>query len=60
MDIANMLDNPDMELSFVNGIWVDKQFPLKDSYKSLTKEVYKANAETVDFAFQVHYSFFPL
>ncbi|XP_050218093.1 serpin-Z2A-like [Mercurialis annua] len=37
---------------FVNGIWVDRVFTIKPSFKSLAQDVYKAKAESVDFVNQ--------
>ncbi|KAJ4830180.1 hypothetical protein Tsubulata_039744 [Turnera subulata] len=36
-------------LSIVNGIWVDRQFTIKPSYQQMAKDIYKAEAKTVDF-----------
>ncbi|XP_043694063.1 serpin-ZX-like [Telopea speciosissima] len=36
-------------LCFVNGVWVDKSFPLKPSFKQIVDNVYKAESMEVDF-----------
>ncbi|XP_027148714.1 serpin-Z10-like [Coffea eugenioides] len=35
-------------ICLVNGLWVDKQYPLKASYQELVESVYKVQAKTVD------------
>ncbi|KAH7567358.1 hypothetical protein ACOSP7_010797 [Xanthoceras sorbifolium] len=36
-------------LSFANGVWIDKSLSLKDSYKQVVDNVYKAASNQVDF-----------
>ncbi|KAH7848778.1 hypothetical protein Vadar_007707 [Vaccinium darrowii] len=45
----------DLVLCMVNGAWVDKQFPLVDSYKEdVLKGIYDCDAQTVDFVEQAN------
>ncbi|CAI0558489.1 unnamed protein product [Linum tenue] len=36
-------------LSFVNGVWVDRSLPLRQSFKQVAGNVYKAASSEVDF-----------
>ncbi|KAL3520743.1 hypothetical protein ACH5RR_018892 [Cinchona calisaya] len=37
------------KISFANGVWVDKRYPLKPSYQQCARDVFKSKAEIVDF-----------
>lgn len=39
-------------ICLANGLWADKQYPLKPSYQRLVERVYKAQAKNVDFVNQ--------
>ncbi|XP_057504578.1 serpin-ZX-like [Actinidia eriantha] len=39
-------------LAMVNGAWVDRKYPLKDSYKEMLKTIYHCQSKSVDFATQ--------
>ncbi|CAI0558484.1 unnamed protein product [Linum tenue] len=47
MDHLNSLSCP--RLSFVNGVWVDRSLPLRQSFKQVAGNVYKAASSEVDF-----------
>ncbi|XP_057993865.1 serpin-ZXA isoform X2 [Hevea brasiliensis] len=40
-------------IGFVNRLWVDHRFPLKESFKEIAKDVYNVEVRTVDFVTQV-------
>lgn len=40
-------------VGFVNGLWVDHRFPLKESFKEIAKDVYNVEVRTIDFITQV-------
>ncbi|GKV04706.1 hypothetical protein SLEP1_g16823 [Rubroshorea leprosula] len=45
-------------LSFANGVWVDKSFTLKNSFKHVVENLYKAVSNQVDFQTKVFCLFF--
>ncbi|CDP00935.1 unnamed protein product [Coffea canephora] len=40
------------KISFANGVWVDKRFPVKPSFQQCVRDAFKAEAKNVDFSNQ--------
>lgn len=51
--VASSCGENSPKVSFVNGTWVDKSFPLKPSYQQCLKDMFKADAKNYDFQNQV-------
>ncbi|KAK9091149.1 hypothetical protein Sjap_024326 [Stephania japonica] len=47
-------NNRDITLCSSNGVWVDKSFSLRDSFKHIAKSIYEAKTEEVDFQTKKH------
>lgn len=50
-------ERSDLRLSLANGVWIDKFFSLKPSFKALLENSYKATCNQVDFATKVSFFF---